>query len=403
MNADFFIDNRQKILGKAGCDIIVLTANSRMQRNGDNTYAFRQDSNFWYFCGINEPDYVLVFSSSNSFLIAPKRSDVEIFFDGQLSDAELRRTSGVDKIYENDAGWELLAQMLSDAHYVGHISPVTRKNIDFVPNDARFRLRKKIKQHMLPKTRLRTINASIVQARMVKQPIELKQIKSAINITTQAFREILNQGTLKSYKYENEIEAEFNKIFTRKKAKHAYAPIVGSGKRSCTLHYNKNNHFIKNNEVVLVDVGAETNNYAADITRTVVMGSPTDRQLQVIEAVKQIQKYAISQIKPGMTLLQSEQNVANYTGQVLIELGLIQSATKESMRKYSPHATSHFLGLDVHDVGDYRTLLKPNMVITVEPGIYIPEESIGVRIEDDVLITKDGCRVMSGGLPAILE
>ncbi len=403
MKTTFFINNRRKILGKAGCDIVILAANNRMQRNGDNTFAFRQDSNFWYFCGVNEPDYVLVFSSTSSFLIAPKRSDIEIFFDGQLSNSQLKKVSGVDDVYDNDVGWELLTQMLNAANYVGHISPVVRKNVDFVPNDARFRLRKKIKQHMAPKARLRTINAVIAQSRMIKQPEELTQLKKAIRITTEAFHEFLKQKSLKNYKFEYEIEADFNKFFARKNSVHAYTPIVGSGKRSCTLHYNKNDHVIKNGELILVDIGAEVNNYAADITRTVVMGKATIRQLQVIGAVKKIQSFALSQIKPGMTLLQSEQNVAEFTGSVLIELGLIESATKEAIRKYSPHATSHFLGLDVHDVGDYRAPLKPNMVITVEPGIYIPEEKIGVRIEDDVLITKNGCKVLSSSLPAVLE
>ena len=403
MNADFFIDNRRKILGKAGCDIVILTANSRMQRNGDNLYAFRQDSSFWYFCGVNEPDYILVFSSSTSFMIAPKRSEVEIFFDGQVSKKKLKKQSGVDEIYENEVGWELLTKLINDAHYVGHIAPVVRKNADFVLNDARFRLRKKIKQHMAPKARLRTINAAVVQARMVKQPQELRQLNKAIRITTDAFREILQGKSRKAFKTEYEIEAEFNKFFTLKKATHAYTPIVGSGKRSCTLHYHQNSSPIKNGEIILVDIGAEVINYAADITRTVVAGTPTKRQKQIIEAVSDIQKYALSQLKPGMSLLQSEQNVEKFTGTVLMELGLIQEPTKKAIRRYFPHATSHFLGLDVHDVGDYRGPLKPNMVITVEPGIYIPEENIGVRIEDDVLITKNGCKVLSSSLPAILE
>ena len=151
--------------------------------------------------------------------------------------------------------------------------------------------------------------------------------------------------------------------------------------------------------LVLLDVGAESSQYAADISRTYAIGEPTKRQQQIHEAVIEVQDYAFGLLKPGVMLAEYEKQVTHFMGEKLRSLGLIKNVEDDEIRKYFPHATSHFLGYDVHDVGDYSRPLEPGVVMTVEPGIYIPEEGIGVRIEDDVLITTTGIEILTEQLP----
>jgi Xaa-Pro aminopeptidase len=163
----------------------------------------------------------------------------------------------------------------------------------------------------------------------------------------------------------------------------------------------RNNSPLSSDELTVIDVGAASGHYVADITRTISLnGKPSRRQQQVHEAVAAAQDYAYSLLKPGVLLREYEKQMEQFVGEKLRELGLVKSITHETVREsFFPHATSHFLGLDAHDAGDYDEPLKPNTVITVEPGIYIRDEAIGVRIEDDILITEDGCKVLSSRLP----
>jgi Xaa-Pro aminopeptidase len=162
------------------------------------------------------------------------------------------------------------------------------------------------------------------------------------------------------------------------------------------LHYTANNGKIDRNHLVVVDVGAEVENYAADITRTLCVSEPTKRQAEVLAAVRTVQQEALATLKAGILLKDYEQTVTRAMGKALVQLGLSKDKDDYvTLRRYYPHATSHFLGLDVHDVGDYMSVLEPNMVVTCEPGIYIPEEGIGVRLEDDVIITDSGVKNLS--------
>ncbi len=177
---------------------------------------------------------------------------------------------------------------------------------------------------------------------------------------------------------------------------------MANGQRAVTLHNVENNGSLDGAETTVLDVGAEVCHYAADITRTVMAKKPSQRQQAVYDAVLDVQEFALGMLKPGTVLKEYEQKVEHYMGEKLTALGLIDDTSHEAVRKYYPHATSHFLGLDVHDVGDYTLPLEPGMVLTCEPGIYIPEEGIGVRIEDDILITENGHKVLSAGLPSRL-
>mgnify|MGYP003473433194 FL=1 len=173
---------------------------------------------------------------------------------------------------------------------------------------------------------------------------------------------------------------------------------MAAGKRACVLHNFANSSPLKNNELIIVDVGAEVEHYAADISRTISLGKPTRRQIQVHAAVLDVQQFAFGLLKPGLTRKEYESKVEHYMGEKLCELGLLKKPTHKQIRHYYPHATSHFMGLNVHDAGDYDSPFEAGTVMTVEPGIYIPEEGIGVRIEDDVLITKNGIKILSDKL-----
>jgi Xaa-Pro aminopeptidase len=244
------------------------------------------------------------------------------------------------------------------------------------------------------------LNQHLSRLRMIKQLPEIEAITRAINITSSAIKEVTRPSKLSKYNYEYEIEADLTRGMRRRGAdQHAFEPIIAGGRRACTLHNVSNNARLNSSDLILIDTGAEFEHYAADITRTYSLsGKATKRQQSVYNAALEVHDYAISLLKPGVLIKDYEQKVENFMGEKLRELGLIKIIDKENVRQYYPHATGHFLGLNVHDTGDYNLPLEPGVVLTVEPGIYIPEENIGVRIEDDILITTTNNKVLSGNL-----
>jgi Xaa-Pro aminopeptidase len=203
-----------------------------------------------------------------------------------------------------------------------------------------------------------------------------------------------------NYEYEYQLEAEITAGFRKRGATgHAFEPIVAAGKRACILHNVANNAPIGKNELVVVDVGAEFEHYSADITRTVSFERSSTRQGAVYSAVLEAQEFAIDLLKPGLAFEDYRRQTDRFIGEKLRELGLIKTVGPAGIRKYYPHSISHFMGLNVHDVGDYGQSLQSGMVLTVEPGIYIPEEGLGVRLEDDILVTEKGCEILSKTLP----
>jgi Xaa-Pro aminopeptidase len=248
----------------------------------------------------------------------------------------------------------------------------------------------------VPDIQLIDIRTDLAALRMIKQKPELAALQSAIDITTATLNEVLSDDNLAAYQFEYELEADIFRGFRRRGAAgHSFEPIVAGGKNACTLHNVANNASLQTGQLVVCDVGAEIEQYAADITRTVSLGPPSERQRAVYDAVQTVQTYALSLLKPGALLKDVEESVAQFMGEQLVQLKLIKKPTTEVIREYFPHATSHFLGLNVHDVGDYTKPLEAGIVITCEPGIYVKDEAIGVRIEDDVLITKSGNTVLS--------
>ncbi len=404
--SDFFAANRARLRELfQGTVPIVIAANGLLQRGGDSSFPFAQDANFWYLTGIDEPDLLLVMDKDKHYLIVPGRSDSRQAFDGSIDAVALTARSGIETIYADDAGWKKLDAQLRKVKQVATVVPAPAYigQYGLYTNPARAALLQRLKSSD-EALEVLDLSLHLARMRMVKQAPELAAIQAAIDITLATLREVSKPARLARYGHEYEIEADISRGFRRRGAEgHAFAPIVASGARAVTLHNIANNGPLTAKELLIMDIGAEVEHYAADITRTVSLGTPTKRQRAVHAAVFDVQQYAMSLLKPGVLLHDYEKDIEHYMGEKLRALGLIKTISHEAVRSYYPHATSHYLGLNVHDAGEYDRPLEPGMVITVEPGIYIPEEAIGIRIEDDVLITATGVKVLSRKLPGSLS
>ena len=403
-NSKFFRDNRNRLRRLLRQDVtIVVTANGLLQRGADASYPFAQDANFRYLTGINYPDVTLVINGQDEFLIVPQRESVRAAFDGQIDDREIRDISGIEEIVDETNGWKRLDGLLASDNRLATLLPAPSfiEQFGMYANPARARLMRRIKQHGSP-PEIFDLRPLLARMRMIKQEPELQAIQAAIDITSQTLQEILNRST--GYKFEYQIEADISHGFRVRGAEgHAFDPIVAAGIRACVLHNTANNGPIKTGEMVVLDIGASACGYAADLTRVLATAKPTPRQMDIYQAVLETQTYAINLLRPGVLLEEYEHQVVKYLGGRLRQLKLVTSLNQDGIRQFYPHATSHFLGLNVHDVGDYRKPLQPGMVLTVEPGIYIPEEGIGVRIEDDILITNSRAQILSAGLTSQLN
>jgi Xaa-Pro aminopeptidase len=403
--SEFFAANRARLRELfTGTAPIILTANGLLQRGADSTYPFQQDATFWYLTGCDDPDVILILDKDKEYLIVPGREGARATFDGTIDETELIRSTGIATVYDDVNGWKQLASRLRKVKHVATLpaSPKYIEHYGMYTNPARRQLIHKMKAEN-SSLELLDISQHIARMRMVKQPEELVALQQAIDITSDSLKDALRPAKRSKYIYEYEVEAELSKSFRAKGGRgHAFEPIVASGKRACVLHNIANNGPLAADELLICDVGAEYQHYAADITRTVALGMPSRRQESIHAAVLEVQEYAMSLLKPGVLLREYEQLVEQFMGEKLRELGLIKIIDHDSVREYYPHATSHFLGLNVHDVGDYDRPMEPGVVLTIEPGIYVSDEGIGVRIEDDAVITEDGVRILSDRLPRSL-
>lgn len=374
-----------------------MAAYSRMQRGNDTAFSFEQEANFWYLTGIEEPDWTVIVdtTANTSWLIAPKVGDTHVLFDGELAPETAARISGINKVLNAEDGDALLRQ-LAKKHSVVYTVDQPQYSEHF-----NFSLNPSIRHTMARLDRIfsavQDCSKEIAMLRAIKEPEEIEAIQRAVNLTVKAFEMV--KANRERYRHEYEIEADFTHMFLRKGAVgHAYDPIIAAGKNACMLHYTKNNARLEKRQLILMDVGARMDGYAADITRSYAFGEITDRQKEVHKAVVGAQKECIKLLGPGVGVEEYSKKVDEIMRQTARVLGLLKTADEKEFRLYFPHAISHGLGVDVHDrLGAPRSLL-PGMVLTVEPGIYIPKEKIGVRIEDDILITEKGVHNLSGKL-----
>lgn len=401
-NSEFFAGNRQRLRELfTGTSPIVMTANGLLQRGADSPFSFAQEANFWYLTGIDEPDITLVMDRDKAYLIVPSRDASRMAFDGAVAGDEISLRSGIKTILDDKEGWEQLENRLRKVKHVATLAapPAYVEHYGLFTNPARAALAERIKT-VKPDIELLDITPHLSRQRMIKQTPELNALQSAIDITIASLKESTTSAKLRGYAHEYELEAEIARGFRKRGASgHAFEPIVASGAAACTLHNVANNGALSADELVVIDIGAEVEHYAADITRTISLGSsPSRRQQIVYAAVREVQDYALRLLRPGVLLREYEKQIEGFMGEKLRELGLIKTISHDEVRTFYPHATSHYLGLNVHDIGDHDRPLEPGVVITVEPGIYIPAEGIGIRIEDDVLITETGIKIMSDKL-----
>lgn len=401
-SSDFFAGNRRRLRELfTGTAPIVVTAAGLQQRGAiDSSHSFNQDANFWYLTGIDEPDIVLVMDRDKEYLIVPERSASREAFDGAVTHEPLMRRSGIQAVLDAKAGWAQLGGRMKKVKHVAtlRVLPAYVEQYGIYANPARAALVARLKTYN-PELELLNIGQHLARLRMVKQPVELAAMQRAIDITISTVKESTRPTKLRKYAHEYELEAELSRGFRRRGAEgHSFDPIVAGGERACTLHNIANNGRLQTGELVVIDTGASVEHYAADITRTIALGAPTRRQRAVHASVLDVQNFALGLLAPGVVLKDYEQQVRHYMGEKLRELGLIKTIDHDSVRKFYPHGTSHFIGLDVHDTGEYDRPLEAGVVVSCEPGIYIPKEGIGVRIEDDVLITPRGHKVLSSKL-----
>jgi Xaa-Pro aminopeptidase len=397
--SDFFAGNRQKLKRLVGDKLpIIVTANNLLQKGVDSAYLFHQDANFWYLTGINEPDVILVLGESRDFLILPRRSSYQNTFEGVIDSKALSRTSGIAEVLSFEVGWRQLDSLLKSHKQIATVKPfeIYLEIYGMYSNPARYNLVKRLRDNN-KKIAIIDIGLDLARLRMIKQVREIRAISAAIQVTGDAIN--LVKAKVCHSPYEYSLEAIITAHFVNNNLVNAWKPIIASGHNACTLHYDDNASRLIPNNLVTIDIGAEVFHYAADITRTLIIGTkPTTRQQSVYQAVLEVQNFAIGLQKPGAIIADNEKKVRKFMGIKLIELGLIKKATADEISRFYPHSTSHFLGLEAHDAGDYKQPLRPGVVLTVEPGIYIAEENIGIRLEDDVLITPDGNKVLSAGL-----
>lgn len=398
MQADFFAANRRRLCEVIGEGIVVVTAYTQLQRSNDTAFRFEQEANFWWLTGIEAPDWNVIIDASRgqAWLVMPEVDDVHALFDGSLSAEVAQQQSGVEQLITMREAEALLRELAARQPIAWTIGADARaEHYDFVVNPALAALEQRLKGLF---GEVRSLRRELARLRAIKQPAEIAAMERAIGVTVDAFEAVRSQ--LSTFQHEYEVEAEFSYLFRRHGAPgHAYDPIVAGGGRACTLHYTVNNQPLQAGELLLLDIGARVSGYAADITRTYAFGEPTSRQRAVHAAVQQAHQEIIRLLEPGLSVRAYHDRVDDIMKRALVELGLMRDETDDaSYRQYFPHAISHGLGVDVHDSLGGPDVLMEGMVLTVEPGIYIPEEAIGVRIEDDILITANSARNLSAAL-----
>lgn len=395
MQHSFFSGNRQNLLDQLRKGALVVMAGyGEMQRTHDAAQRFEQEANFWYLTGIESPGWWVILdgASGAQWLVSPELSDVQLVFDGGADTSLVQERSGIKTILSHDEATRRLRE-LAKHHSIVYTTeqPLSlREHAHFQLNSGQADLKKVLERTF---QNVQLCNRELATLRAIKQPSEIAAIQKAIDITTAAFREM--KQMLPKAKYEYELEATLTHEIRRRGAwGHAYDPIVASGLNACTLHYGHNTDRLNKRSLVLFDVGARVDGYAADISRTYALTKPTKRQQEVHDAVCRVQTECIALLRPGLSFEEYETQAELIMKDALSRLKL----SVERYRDYFPHALGHGLGVNVHDSLAGYDSLQPGMVMTVEPGIYIREEGIGVRIEDDILITESGHRNLSASL-----
>jgi Xaa-Pro aminopeptidase len=413
---ELFVHNRDRLFQQIEPSSLALVFGAhQMPRNGDQYFPYRQNSDFFYLTGIEQEKSILLICKDEKvkdfqevlFIIKPDKT-LETWEGHKLTIDEARGISGIKQIKYLDEFEAVLHSLFVQIKTIYFNLPELPKFKPVVqPRDYDFCQKVKTQYPLHRYERLAPILSNL---RLIKSKEEIEIIRKACSITRDAFIRILK--SIKPGMMEYEIEAIMSYEFTRHGASgHAYSAIVASGKNACALHYTDNNQPCQNGDLLLLDFGAEYANYAADLSRTFpVNGKFTSRQRELYEATLRVLKFARSLMIPGTTINVFHKEVCKKWQEEHIKLSLYTARDAETHKgenpiwfRYFMHGTSHFLGLDVHDAGTRDTVFEPGMVLTCEPGIYIPEEGIGIRIENNILITENGNIDLMEDIPMEVE
>ncbi len=414
--ADLFIRNRQNLRGLLKPNsMVILHANDIYPTNADGTMAFKQNSDLFHLTGVDQEETVLVLMPDAAdpkereiLFVRETNEHVAVWEGEKLTKERAKAVSGIERIEWSNTFDSFLHRMVPQADNIYlATNEHLRASVVVETRNARF-----IKdcQARYPLHTYQRLAPLMHRLRITKDPVEIAMLRKACDITEAGFRRLL--GFIRPGVGEWEIEAELLHEFVRRGSRgFAYAPIIGSGKNACVLHYVENDQICKDGEMVLLDVAAEYAGWNSDLTRTVpVNGKFTKRQREVYDAVLRVFRGANDILRPGNTPMDYQKQVIELMERELVRLRLFtakeakeQGPDKPLVKKYFMHGTSHHLGLDVHDVCPPHEPYAEGMVFTIEPGIYIREEGLGVRIENDVLIGKDRNLDLMANIPIEAE
>ena len=412
IDSQLFVRNRVRFCKELKAkSLAIFNSNDIMPTNADGTMEFRQNNDIFHLSGVDQEESILVifpdsFHAKHKEILFLKETNehIAVWEGAKLDKEQAFETSGIKTVYWLDQFEAVLKTLMSEVEYVYlNSNEHLRANIEVETRDARFGkwIRETYPIHEYERS------APIMhKIRAIKDALEIELIQKACALTESALRKILK--TIKPGVMEYEIEADIIHEFVRNRSRgFAYTPIIASGESACVLHYIDNNQACKDGDVILMDFGAEYGNYASDMTRCIpVNGKFTPRQKEVYNAVLRVMKAATKMLIPGNYLHEYHLEVGLLMEKELVGLGLIsqedidnQKPEWPAYKKYFMHGTSHYLGLDVHDVGSWTTPIEAGMIFTCEPGIYIPEENLGIRLENDVLVTENGPNDLMKNIP----
>ena len=416
INNQLFIKNRGLFNTKiTGNDIAIFNANDIMPTNADGTMPFRQNNDLFWLSGVDQEESVLIISPNHPdknmrevLFLKETNEHIAIWEGAKLTKEGALKTSGIKTVFWLNELDDKLAELISkaDAIYLNK-NIHSRAASKVQTRDDRFR---NMIGEKFSNKEIKEVAPIMHELRSIKSEVEIGLIQNACNITEKGFRRILPM--IKPGVMEYEIEAELiHEFLSNRSNGFAFQPIIGSGIDSCVLHYIENNKECKDGDMVLMDFGAEYANYASDFTRTVpVNGRFSQRQKAVYNSVLHVMKEAIKMLTTGTMFKEYNKEVGRIMELELIKLGLLdkhdvqkQDGEKPLYKKHFMHGTSHYLGLDVHDVGNLEWAMKEGMVFTCEPGIYIQEEGLGIRLENDILVRANGPDDLMKNIPIEAE
>jgi len=420
-----FAARREKLREAMGPDVVAILIGARMvTRSNDTQFPFRQDSDFWYLTGFDHPNAIAVLRTDGgpeyALFVEPRDPDAETWTGYRPGVEGALRDYGADEAFANEEFLRRLPDLLAGARRVHHVlgrdAAIDARILEICEG-----MRLRSRQGRVPPEAFVDPRTAIHEMRLRKEPAEVDVMRRASAISLEGHRAAARLTHPGAFEYE--LEAALEHGFRRRGARGpAYTTIVGSGANATVLHYVRNDQKLRADELVLIDAGCELEGYASDVTRTYPIGGRfSGPGRAVYEVVLAAQQAALGICRPGVTLPEIHELAVRRLTEGMLELGLLSGSVEEAIaseayRRFYMHQTSHWLGLDVHDVGAYRPggsprRLEPGMVFTVEPGLYVSPalevdarfRGIGVRIEDDVLVTADGCEVLTAAIPKAPE